>query len=447
MNREREKLRKDAVSIFEAGVRAVDPENAVKRHLILKKGVLQVNGSRYALSGFENIYVIGMGKAAAPMARAVEDILGTRITAGIINVKYGHTAALKKVKINEASHPLPDEAGLEGAREIAALLGKTGERDLVVFLISGGGSALLPLPAEGLTLKDKQNLTQSLLECGATIHEINVLRKHVSQVKGGRLARLAYPSTLISLILSDVAGDDLDSIASGPTVPDRSTFVDCMEIIGKYGLEGKLSAGLVNYIERGGKGEEEETPKPGDPAFERTQNVIVGSNIAAARAAKERASALGYNSLILSTSIGGETAEAAKLHAAIAREVVSSGNPVDAPACIISGGETTVKVVGKGKGGRNQEFALSLAVDIDGLENVLALSGGTDGTDGPTEAAGAVADGTTMERARKLGLDANRHLGENDSYNFFKPLGDLLMTGPTNTNVMDLRVVLVSKIR
>ncbi|MCI0480210.1 MAG: DUF4147 domain-containing protein, partial [Candidatus Dadabacteria bacterium] len=385
MNRER--LRKDAVSIFEAGVRAVDPENAVKRHLILKNGVLQVNGDRYALSGFENIYVIGMGKAAAPMARAVENILGDRITAGIINVKHGHTATLKKVKINEASHPLPDEAGLEGAREIAALLGKTGERDLVVFLISGGGSALLPLPAEGLTLEDKRGLTQSLLECGATIHEINVLRKHVSRVKGGRLAKLAYPSTLISLILSDVSGDDLDSIASGPAVPDRSTFGDCVEIIGKYGLEGKLSAGLINYIERGEKGEAEETPKPGDPAFERTQNVIVGSNIAAARAAKERASELGYNSLILSSSIGGETAGAAKLHAAIAREVVSSGNPVDAPACIISGGETTVKVVGKGKGGRNQEFALALAVDIDGLENVLVLSGGTDGTDGPTDAA------------------------------------------------------------
>lgn len=445
MNRER--LRKDAVSIFEAGVRAVEPENAVKRHLMLKNGVLQVNGSRYELSGFENIYVIGMGKAAAPMARAVEDILGDRITAGIINVKYGHTAALKKVKINEAAHPLPDEAGLEGAREIAALLGITGERDLVVFLISGGGSALLPLPAEGLTLEDKQNLTQSLLECGATIHEINVLRKHVSRVKGGRLARLACPSTLISLILSDVSGDDLDSIASGPTVPDRSTFGDCLEIIGKYGLEGKLSAGLVNYIERGEKGEAEETPKPGDPAFERTEKVIVGSNIAAALAAKERASELGYNSLILSTSIGGETAGAAKLHAAIAREVVSSGNPVDAPACIVSGGETTVTIRGKGKGGRNQEFALAAAVDIDGLENVLVMSGGTDGTDGPTDAAGAIADGTTIERARKLGLDTNRHLGENDSYNFFKPLGDLLMTGPTNTNVMDLRVVLVSKIR
>lgn len=443
----RERLRKDAVSIFDAGVKAADPENAVKRHLGLEDGVLVVNGRRYELQGFDNIYVIGAGKAAAPMARAVEDILGDRITAGIINVKHGHTAALKKIKINEASHPVPDEAGLEGARDIAGLLGKTGERDLVIFLISGGGSALLPLPSEGLTLGDKRELTERMLESGATIHEINVLRKHVSQVKGGRLARLARPSALISLILSDVIGDDLDSIASGPTVPDRSTFGDCVEIIGKYGLRGKLPAGVAGYIERGVKGGEEETPKPGDPAFRRTENVIVGSNIEAARAAKEKASALGYHSLILSTSIGGETSGAAGLHAALAREVVSSGNPVEAPACIISGGETTVAVRGKGTGGRNQEFALAAAMDIEGLENVLVLSGGTDGTDGPTDAAGAVADGSTVERARKLGLDAARHLAENDSYNFFKPLGDLLVTGPTNTNVMDLRVVLVSKSR
>jgi hydroxypyruvate reductase len=342
---------------------------------------------------------------------------------------------------------LPDEAGSRGAGEIVRLLGKTGERDLVIFLISGGGSALLPLPAEGLTLGDKQNLTERLLECGASIQEINALRKHVSRVKGGRLAGLAYPSTLISLILSDVVGDDLDSIASGPTVPDTSTFADCRNIIAKYGLERKLTPAIVRHIERGTRGEAKETPKPGDPAFGRTQNVVVGSNIAAAVAAKEKASQLGYNSLILSTFIEGETEAAAKLHAAIAREIISSGNPAVPPACVISGGETTVTLEGKGTGGRNQEFALAAAIDIDGLENVLVLSAGTDGTDGPTDAAGALADGATMERARKLGLDAHRHLRENDSYNFFKPLGDLLITGPTNTNVMDLRVLLISKIQ
>jgi hydroxypyruvate reductase len=342
---------------------------------------------------------------------------------------------------------VPDEAGQSGAREIVKLLGCTGDRDLVVFLISGGGSALLPLAAEGLTLEDKQILTARLLECGASIHEINALRKHVSRVKGGRLARLAYPSTLISLVLSDVIGDDLDSIASGPTVPDRSTFGDSERIIEKYGLRGKLPTRVVEYIDRGARGGEEETPKPGDPAFARTQNVVVGSNIAAASAAKDKASALGYNSIVLSTYIDGETAPAARLHAAIAREIISSGNPISTPACVISGGETTVTIRGRGTGGRNQEFALAAAIDMEGLENVLILSGGTDGTDGPTDAAGAIADGDTIGKARRLGLDAGAHLGDNDSYTFFKALGDLLITGPTNTNVMDLRVLLVSKKR
>lgn len=439
------KPRTDAVSIFEAGLRAVDPENAVRAHLSLRDGTLVVNGKSYVLREYENIYVIGMGKAAAPMARAVEDILGERVTAGIINVKHGHTVALEKVKINEAAHPVPDEAGHSGAREIVSLLRGTGERDLIIFLISGGGSALLPHAARGLTLEDKQSLTGRLLECGASIHEINALRKHVSSVKGGRLARLAYPSTLISLILSDVIGDDLDSIASGPTVPDRSTFGDCVRIIEKYGLRGKIPAAVVGYIDRGARGGEEETPKPGDPAFERTQNVVVGSSIAAAIAAKERACSLGYNPIILSTFIDGETVPAAMLHAAVAREIISSGNPVSAPACVITGGETTVTIRGKGTGGRNQEFALAAAIGMEGLENVLVLSGGTDGTDGPTDAAGAIADGDTVERARRMGLDARSYLDNNDSYTFFKALGDLLITGPTNTNVMDLRVLLVTQ--
>jgi len=444
---ELKKLRTDAVAIFEAGLRAVDPENAVRAHLSLGDGALVADGRSYPLPEFENVYVIGAGKAAAPMARAVEDILGGRVTAGIINVKYGHTAGLGKVKINEAAHPVPDEAGQSGASEIVKLLGGTGERDLVIFLISGGGSALLPLAAEGLTLEDKQTLTARLLECGASIHEINALRKHVSRVKGGRLARLARPSTLISLILSDVIGDDLDSIASGPTVPDRSTFRDCVKIIEKYGLRGRLPERVVEYIDRGARGGEEETPKPGDPAFARTQNVIVGSNISAASAAKDKATALGYNSIVLSTYIDGETAHAARLHTAIAREIIASGNPLRAPACVISGGETTVTIRGHGSGGRNQEFALAAAIDIEGLDNVLILSGGTDGTDGPTDAAGAIADGETIAKARRLGLDAGAYLLDNDSYTFFKALGDLLITGPTNTNVMDLRVLLVSKKR
>ena len=438
------KLKSDARAIFEAGLEAVDPEVAVHNHLKRSGDTLELNGKYYTLSDYENVYVIGMGKAAASMAKAVEDILGDELTAGIVNVKYGHTAPLKKIKINEAAHPVPDESGISGSREIIELLNKTGEKDLVICLISGGGSALLPCPAEGLTLKDKQIVTQSLLECGADIHEINSIRKHISAVKGGRLAALAYPSVMISLILSDVIGDNLDVIASGPTVLDTHTFHDCRNIIDKYKLNEIVPKRVIGYIERGCSGEIEDTPKAGSPVFERTQNAIVGSNILAVKAAKDKAQELGYNSFILSTFVHGETEEVAKVHTAIAKEIKSSGNPVNKPACILSGGETTVTIQGKGKGGRNQEFVLAAAIDIDGLDNVVVLSGGTDGNDGPTDAAGAIADGTTIQRANDMGLNAFELLCENNSYNFFKPLGGLLITGPTNTNVMDLRIVLVT---
>lgn len=439
-----EKLKRDARAIFDAGLEAVNPVNAVKNHVRLDDLTLNVQGTEYNLAEYENIYVIGMGKAAASMAKAVEDILGDKLKGGVVNVKYGHTAPLNIIKINEAAHPVPDEAGLRGSQEIIGLLKKTGHKDLVICLISGGGSALLPYPAGNLTLEDKQIVTQSLLECGADIHEINSIRKQISGVKGGRLAALAYPSTLISLILSDVIGDDLDVIASGPTVADTHTFHDCKNIIEKYKLNQTVPNRVIEYIEKGCSGEVEDTPKPDSPVFERTQNAVVGSNILAVQAAKEKAQELGYNSLILSTFIHGETEEVAKVHTAIAKEINSSGNPVKKPACVISGGETTVTIEGKGQGGRNQEFVLASAIDIDGLENIVILSAGTDGNDGPTDAAGAIADGTTITRAEKLGLNAFESLSENNSYNFFKPLNDLLITGPTNTNVMDLRIILVS---
>jgi glycerate 2-kinase len=438
-----EKLRGDARAIFDAGLKAVDPIKAVKNHINRDGNTLRVQGIEYDVAAYENIYVIGMGKAAASMAKAVEDILGDKLTSGIVNVKYGHTVPLNKIKINEAAHPVPDDAGLKGSQEIIELLKKTGEKDLVICLISGGGSALLPLPAGNLTLEDKQAVTKSLLECGADIHEINSIRKQISAVKGGRLAALVYPSTLISLILSDVIGDDLDVIASGPTVPDTHTFHDCRTIIDKYKLDERVPKSVIEYIEKGCSGEIEDTPKSDSSVFERTQNAIVGSNILAVLAAKEEAEELGYNSLVLSTFIHGETKEVAKVHTAIAKEIISSGNPLKKPACIISGGETTVTIEGKGLGGRNQEFVLAAALDIEGLNDVVILSGGTDGNDGPTDAAGAIADGTTISRASKLGLNAYKHLCDNNSYNFFKPLGDLLITGPTNTNVMDLRVLLI----
>jgi hydroxypyruvate reductase len=437
------KLREDAVSIFHAGLKAVDPIEAIKRYVRVVGHTLKVGEREYDLSLCENVYVVGMGKAGASMAQAVEELLGDRVTAGVVNVKYGHAAPLNIVKVNEAGHPVPDEAGLRGTHDIIQLLRKTTEKDLVVCLISGGGSALLPCPAEGLTLADKQAVTKLLLECGANIHEINAVRKHISRVKGGRLARLAYPSTVISLILSDVIGDNLDSVASGPTAPDESTFEDCLKILERYPIEHRVPKAVLDLLEKGARGIVEETPKADDPAFQRTQNLIVSSNILAVKAAKQKAEELGYHALILSSFVDGETREVAKVHAAIAKEILSSGHPIPRPACVISGGETTVTIRGAGLGGRNQEFVLAAAIEIAGLENVVILSAGTDGTDGPTAAAGAIADGATVRRAKEIGADPQRYLQNNDSYHFFQPLGDLLITGPTKTNVMDLRFVLV----
>jgi len=436
-------LRSDALSIFHSGVKAADPENAVQQSVKVKGQKLVIQDKVYDLARYDGVYVIGAGKAAAAMAQAVEARLNPWLKGGIINVKYGHGTPLKRIEVNEAGHPIPDEAGIRGTDRMIQFLKGTGEKDLVLFLVSGGGSALLPCPAEGLTLRDKQKVTELLLECGATIHQINAVRKHLSLIKGGRMARLAHPSTLISLILSDVIGDDIDCIASGPTAPDRSTFSDCLRIIENHGIRHRMPLAVMAILERGERGELEETPKEDEAVFKKTQNVIIGNNFLALDAARQKADELGYHSLILSSSFQGEAKDIAKVHAILAKEVLTTDHPVPRPACVISGGETTVVIKGTGLGGRNQEFALAAAKDIDGLEPVVILSGGTDGTDGPTDAAGALADGRTIARARKTGMDANTYLDRNDSYHFFQTLGDLLVTGPTRTNVMDLRLVLV----
>jgi hydroxypyruvate reductase len=438
-------LRKQALAIFNAALRAADPVEAVLRHFQVRDGSLHVAGRRYALSRFDRIFVVGAGKASASMAKAVERVLGAQISGGLINVKYGHIDKLKRIELNECGHPKPDEAGVRGAARIAAIAQQAGERDLVIAVISGGGSALLPAPAPPVTLAEKQAITGLLLDCGANIHEINTVRKHISSIKGGQLARLAFPATVIALLLSDVIGDNLDVIGSGPAAPDASTFVDALAILRKYGIDTKAPASVLERLRRGAAGEIPETPKPGDPALGRTQNVVVGSNILAVNAAAAKAKELGFRAMVLSTFIEGETRDVARMHAAIARQARLYGQPAPAPVCFISGGETTVTIRGNGKGGRNQEFALAAAIDIAGLEDVLVLSGGTDGTDGPTDAAGAMADGHTRDRAEKFGLAAKEFLANNDSYNFFKPLGDLLMTGPTNTNVMDVRLIMVGR--
>jgi glycerate 2-kinase len=436
-------MREHAMQIFQAGLQAADPVEAIIGHVTLNDDVLCISDRQFNLKDYDRILVVGAGKAVAPMAKAVEDLLGNRICDGVIVVKDGHGLPLKKIKICEASHPVPDERGVEGTEEILSLVEKATARDLVICLISGGGSALLIAPVHGISLEDKQNATKLLLACGATIHEFNTVRKHLSRAKGGRLAQMAYPATVTSLILSDVVGDDLDVIASGPTVPDSSTFDDAAQILNDHGIWDRLAPAVRNHLEKGASGQIEDTPKSDNAVFQQCSQVLVGTNLQALKAAGQEAKRLGYRSLILSSKVEGEAREVARFYTAIAREVQDSENPLKPPVCVLAGGETTVTLTGEGRGGRNQEFALAAALTIAGLDHIVVLSGGTDGTDGPTDAAGAIADGSTVARALEKGLDPKDFLRRNDSYSLFQPLEDLLMTGPTRTNVMDIYLMLV----
>ncbi len=435
--------RRQIVQVLQAALDAVDPAAAVKRFVRREGERLIVDGRSYDLAAVGRVLVVGAGKADAPMAQAIEELLGDRIGDGAINVKYEHTLPTKTIALTEAGHPIPDEAGVAGSRRIADLLAQAGEDDLVLCLISGGGSALMTLPVEGVTLDDMQALTDALLRAGATIVEINAIRKHLDQLKGGKLARLAAPAQVIALILSDVVGNPLDSIASGPTVPDTTTFADAWELLRRYGLLGKIPASIEAYLRRGVEGEIEDNPGAGSSVFRRTQNVIVASNDLAAEAAQQAAAALGLHTLLLSTYVEGEAREVAKVFAAIGKEIRASGRPLARPACVIAGGETTVTLRGRGKGGRNQEMALAAALAIQGLDDVAVVCLATDGTDGPTDASGALAEGDTAARARALGMDPWDYLERNDAYPFFAALGDLLLTGPTHTNVNDLTFVFV----
>ena len=438
-----QQLRIDARRIFDAGIAAVDPVAAVHNTVTRQGHLLSVADTVYDLHQYAHVYVIGAGKAGATMAQGLEDVLQDRLTAGAVTVKYGHLAPVRAVTLYEAGHPIPDAAGLRGAEAIMQLARQAGENDLVFCLLSGGGSALTPAPCAGITLEEKQQLTSLLLACGASIDEINSLRKHLSHFKGGQLARLVAPARLMTLVLSDVVGDRLDVIASGPTVPDVSTFADCHEIITRYRLVDQLPLSIRDHLRRGCSGQVPETPKAGEPAFAHHQTVMIGSNRIALQAAAQQARHLGYTPLVLSSSVQGEAREIARMHAAMAHEIRQSGQPLSPPVCILAGGETTVTLRGTGKGGRNQEFALAAAMDIDGLPDVVMLSGGTDGTDGPTDAAGAVVDGATIDRAQALGLSPGDFIQRSDSYHFFAALDDLICTGPTGTNVMDIYLLLV----
>ncbi|RZB36851.1 MAG: glycerate 2-kinase [Desulfobacteraceae bacterium Eth-SRB2] len=451
MNKQHKKLetlRSDAKEIFAGCLTAVDPYKAVKRfvHVQGDRLIVGMEGgpeTELDLAEFDRISLVGAGKATAPMAAAIEELFGERIQKGLINVKYGFTQELAFTEITEAGHPVPDENGVKGTGKILDFLQSTGEKDLIFSLISGGGSALLPFAVENITLSDKQEITRELLACGASIDEINAVRKHISSSKGGQMARAAFPATIINLMLSDVVGDKMDVIASGPFVPDSATFKDVWKIFNKYKLKD-IPLAIHKHMKSGLNGQISETPKENDKIFNRVFNFIVGSNILALESASATAKTLGYETLILSSMVEGETREVARVHTAIAKEIVKTCRPIPAPACIITGGETTVTIRGDGLGGRNQEFCLAACMDLVELPpRVVILSGGTDGNDGPTDAAGALVDPFTVTRGKDAGMEAAEFLNRNDAYHFFEKTEDLLMTGPTNTNVMDVRLVLV----
>ena len=469
------------ISVMTAALRAVDPQEAVRAHLVRTGSTLRVGEEEILLDSVDRIVVVGAGKAGMPMVAAFQEALGDRIADGLVTVEYGHStggtpwqirferrpsssderasaaipmksasspAGEKCVRIVEAAHPIPDSAGLAAAQAIRDLAKSLGSRDVLLVVLSGGASALLPLPAEGITLADLQALTDLLLRCGAEIGEINTVRKHCSQLAGGQLARWAAPARTVSLVLSDVVGNPLGSIGSGPTVADPSTFADALTVLRRYGIEDAAPASISAHLRRGATGAIADTPKPGDPLFARTTTVVVGDNQRAAMAAVRRARDIGWHSDLLTTYLQGEAREVGKVMAALAQGIARGQSDCTAPTCLILGGETTVTLRGEGKGGRNQELALAAAIALNRYDmpdslDVSVVSLATDGTDGPTNAAGGRATLHSVKRALALGLDPLAALADNNSNPLLAALGDLLVTGPTQTNVNDLVLVSV----
>ena len=430
--------------ILAAAIDAVDPYTAVTKYFKRDGNLLICDQQTINLDDVNRTIVIGIGKACLPMSLAVYDQLSTYFTQGVVLTKDGYGnlpdgyAIPPELLIVEAGHPLPDSRGISGTQNIIDLLHTTNEQDLIIFLISGGGSALLTSPANGISIEDLQKLTSALLSCGATIQEINYIRKHLDTVKGGQLARIAYPSRVISLILSDVIGDSLDIIASGPLVPDPSTYHDAISILNKYDQLKSIPTAVESFLEKGMAGLLPDTPKFNDPVFKNIHNTIVGNNHQAATAAFIQARTEGFNPLILTNYLQGEARHVGTVVASIALQLALKNQPVSRPACLVLGGETTVTLTGKGVGGRNQELVMGCVEPLAGIERTIVVSLATDGGDGPTDAAGAVVTGDTNRNARILGLSPNQYLQHNNSYNFFNTLSDLIKTGPTKTNVNDL---------
>ena len=428
-------------SIFDAGVRAVAPDAALMRHVCLEDGQLLVDGQSWKLPRRGRLLVLGAGKGVAPMGAAVEELLGDRIDTGMLVVKYGHGLPLQQIAQVETAHPVPDAAGAAATRALLELAAGAAADDLVLCLLTGGASALTPAPVSGVTLEDMQQVTELLLRSGATITELNAVRKHLSRFSGGQLARTAAPAGVVSVIVSDVVGDALDVIASGPTAPDVSTFADCMDILARYGLGSAMPPAVLHHLRQGQLHQEAETPKPGDALFRHVQNTLVATNRQALDAAAEQARSHGFRPVILTDRMVGEAREQAALLVTQARQMAAELAADAQPVCLLAGGETTVTLRGRGRGGRNQEMALAASLALQDCPHICALFAGTDGTDGPTDAAGGCAWAGNLAVA---GLEqARRALEENDSYAILHHCGALLRTGPTRTNVMDLAILLV----
>ncbi|MFZ7125500.1 MAG: glycerate kinase type-2 family protein [Desulfobacterales bacterium] len=451
--------RKQLEIIFRAGLERVDPYAMIKTHVRIEDRRLIVDPGEdpieISLDRYDRIFVIGAGKATASMARAMEEILGERIDQGLIAVKYGHTAPLSRIEMLESGHPVPDENGVQAALRIARLADAADERTLVISLISGGGSAILPSPmvctVDGrerrLSLNDKQETTRALLACGADIREINCVRKHLSDLKGGRLLQRIAPARALNLILSDVVGDDLSSIASGMTVVDPTTYTDALSILNAYGLADYVPKAVMEILRLGEEGRIPETLKEKELSGDCVDNILIGTNRQALLAAAEQARRMGFNVCVLTSRITGEAREVARYFAGIAMDIRSEDLLIAKPACVLAGGEPTVTLKGSGKGGRNQEMALAFLAQLEAasepVEGIHFLAASTDGNDGPTDAAGAFADVALLKRSREKGLSIRDSLANNDAYTFFDTIEGLLRTGPTNTNVCDLQILMV----
>jgi len=435
--------RKEALEIFSAGVDSVLPDNLINNHISFNDSVLTCQDVNCRLTDYHHIYLIGFGKASAGMAHGMEELLGDRITGGHIITKYGHSFQLKHITITEAGHPVPDENGLIGTKKILEVIKKASSGDLIIVLISGGGSSLLTDLPDGISLEDLATVNRLLVNSGADIQAINCVRKHLSQLKGGQLAKLAYPASMLTLILSDVIGDLPEIIASGPTVADPSTFRDALDVVQRYQLQSHLPASVINYLLKGETGFLPETAKFDDPCFRLTRNVLLGNNLTALINARSKAEEFGYDSTIVSNKVSGDVQKVADY---ILSEIKTiARNSHGSKYALLFGGEPTVQPTGNGKGGRNQHLTLLMSQKLAGIPGITFLSAGTDGSDGPTDATGAICDGTTILQAIRMGCDPNEMTKNFDSYHFFETTGGLIKTGPTCTNVMDLMIALIDK--